>query len=847
MKYMQLILYLFVVVLGVSPCCSEISKQNVNKSTRRIYNGVYSGENLNRIAYPIGGLGAGMICLEGTGAFSQVSVRNAPNVFNEPLMFAAISVKGKENGAKVLEGPVTEWKYYGRPNTANGGERTSFGLPRFGKCDFQAHFPFATIHLSDDDIPLDVTLTGWSPFIPTDADDSSLPVGAVEYTFSNTSKTKVDAVFSFHSVNFMKVNNSGENSILPVSNGFILSQKASKDKPQDQGDFCIFTDQPSTVVDHCWFRGGWWDPLSITWKNIEEGNAKPVAPVAKDSPGASLYVPVSLASGESKTVRLMLSWYIPNTNLRKGTDLEKTQACDPSSGCCSSPFYQPWYSGKFANVTETANFWYSNYDQLKAKTRLFTDAFYNSTLPAEVLEAVGANLSILKSPTILRQRDGKMWAWEGCGDTWGCCEGSCTHVWNYAQAIPHLFPSLERTLRNTEFEVSQDKTGHQAFRSALPIRPKVHDFHAASDGQLGGIMKVYREWHISGDNQWIKNLYPQVKASMDYCIETWDPRGKGILEEPHHNTYDIEFWGPDGMCNSFYLGALFSIAQIGKFLNEDVSKYEKLLASGQKFMKDSLYDGEYFIQKIKWKGLNAKSPIDLSKNTWNSDYSEEAQKLLLKEGPKYQYGKGCLSDGVLGFWIAEVCGLKTPMDKSLVKNHLNAVYKYNLRHTLVDHANPQRPTYALGNDGGLLLCTWPKGGKLSLPFVYSNEVWTGIEYQVASHLMMSGEVEKGLDIVRTCRDRYDGRIRNPFDEYECGHWYARALSSYGLLQGLTGVRYDAVEKALYVNSQIGDFKTFFSSETGFGNIELKQGKVSVNMVYGNLDVKKIIVDGKVTM
>lgn len=440
-----------------------------------------------------------------------------------------------------------------------------------------------------------------------------------------------------------------------------------------------------------------------------------------------------------------------------------------------------------------------------------------------------------------------MWAWEGCGDTWGCCEGSCTHVWNYAQAIPHLFPSLERTLRNTEFEVSQDKTGHQTFRSALPIRPKVHDFHAASDGQLGGIMKVYREWHISGDNQWIKNLYPQVKASMDYCIETWDPRGKGILEEPHHNTYDIEFWGPDGMCNSFYLGALFSITQIGKFLNEDVDKYEKLLASGQKFMRDSLYDGEYFIQKIKWKGLNAKSPVDLSKNTWNSDYSEEAQKLLLNEGPKYQYGKGCLSDGVLGFWIAEVCGLKAPMEESLVKSHLNAVYKYNLRHTLVDHANPQRPTYALGNDGGLLLCTWPKGGKLSLPFVYSNEVWTGIEYQVASHLMMNGEVEKGLDIVRTCRDRYNGRIRNPFDEYECGHWYARALSSYGLLQGLTGVRYDAVEKTLYVNSQTGDFKTFFSAETGFGNIELKQGKVSVNMVYGNLDVKKIIVDGKVTM
>jgi hypothetical protein len=298
------------------------------------------------------------------------------------------------------------------------------------------------------------------------------------------------------------------------------------------------------------------------------------------------------------------------------------------------------------------------------------------------------------------------------------------------------------------------------------------------------------------------------------------------------------------MCTSFYLGALTSMVEMGSFLNEDVSKYQQLLETGNKFMTDSLYDGEYFIQKIKWKGLNAPNPVEASKNMWNSNYSDEAKALLEKEGPKYQYGSGCLSDGVLGFWLANVSGLKTPMDESLVKSHLNAVHKYNLKQNLLDHSNPQRPSFALGEDGGLLLCTWPKGGKLSLPFVYSNEVWTGIEYQVASHLMLTGEIEKGLDIVRTCRDRYDGRIRNPFDEYECGHWYARAMSSYGLLQGLTGVRYDAVDKTLYVDSKIGDFKTFLSTETGFGNVELKGGKVSVNMVYGALNVKKVMVSGK---
>ena len=228
--------------------------------------------------------------------------------------------------------------------------------------------------------------------------------------------------------------------------------------------------------------------------------------------------------------------------------------------------YRPWYSSRFANIEEVADYWMKNYNTLKEKTELFTDAFYATTLPAEVVEAVAANLTILKSPTIFRQYDGRMWNWEGCGNEYGSCYGSCTHVWNYAQAIPHLFPKMERTLRETEFFVSQAKNGHQAFRSALPIRPIRHNFHAAADGQLGGIMKVYRDWHIYGNDEWLKLIYSYVQNSLDYCINTWDPKRKGVIEEPHHNTYDIEFWGPSGMINSYYTGALQAFVAMGEHL-----------------------------------------------------------------------------------------------------------------------------------------------------------------------------------------------------------------------------------------------------------------------------------------
>jgi uncharacterized protein (DUF608 family) len=829
---------LFILVFSVS--CSV--KEKEKEKTGHQFNGSYTGEYLNRVAFPVGGIGAGMFCIEGTGAISHMSVRNRPEVFNEPCMFAAISVKGIVNGTKVLEGQVPEWKRFGKPNSGNGSPGASYGFPRFKNAEFKARFPFALIELGDDDLPLKVSLTAWSPFIPTDADNSSLPAGAVEYSFTNKSSSKIDAVFSYNSVNFMEQRD-GMSKIRPVTGGFILSEEGVKDKPGTRGDFAIFTNETSSVTDYCWFRGGWWDPLTITWEAILKGETRNSDPVDSKAPGASLYVPFSLGPGETKVIRLMMAWFVPDSNMKLGKDPEEKEqeTCTDKNCSCNDPYYKPWYSSKFNDIEEVVNYWRTNYDDLLSKSGKFRDAFYNTSLPGEVVEAIAANLTILKSPTVLRQRDGKLWSWEGCSDNSGCCAGSCTHVWNYAQAIPHLFPSLERTLRETEFGPDQDKEGHQTFRAALPIRPVATTFYAAADGQLGGIMKMYRDWRISGNNEWLRKMYPKVVRSMEYCISTWDPRATGTVEEPHHNTYDIEFWGPDGMCTSFYLGALKAISEMGSFLGEDVSKYRGLYEKGRKRMESELYDGEYFIQKIQWEGLNAPDPVKASQTALSTSYSAEALNLLKKEGPKYQYGKGCLSDGVLGAWIAEVCGLGNIVDSVKVKSHLNSVYKYNFKPDLSDHSNPQRPSYALGNEGGLLLCTWPKGEMLSLPFVYSNEVWTGIEYQVASHLMLLGEKDKALDIVRACRKRYDGRVRNPFNEYECGHWYARAMSSYGMLQGLTGLQYDAVTGVLLINSQYGDFTSFISTATGFGNAGLKNGKPFIDVSYGEIPVKKITV------
>ena len=819
--------------------------------TTHAYNGPYSGEHLNHVAFPLGGIGAGMICLEGTGALSHVSLRGQPGIFNEPLMFSALCVKGANNAtlaARVLEGPVPGWKLFfpwGETfaGAGGGGRNKSYGLPHCREAEFRARFPFGTVTLTDPRVPLQTEITGWSPFVPGDADASSLPVAAIEYRFSNPTGDPIEAVYSFHAQNFMAVRpEAGE--VRATENGFVLWQPGSEQEPWQQGAFSAAVDDPKTRVNCAWFRGGWFDPLTIVWKSVA-GGATPQSPPIVDGPpssGGSLYVPLHLPPGGKTVVRLRLAWHVPETSLRRGADLEPDEPCCSGGGnICRPATHRPWYAAAFPDIEAVTAYWRAHYDELRQESAAFSECFYDTTLPPELVEAVAANLTILKSPTVLRQADGRLWCWEGCHDDAGCCEGSCTHVWNYAQALPHLYPELERSLRRTEFHESQDARGHQSFRAALPVRPVAHGFHAAADGQLGGIMKVHREWRIGGDDGWLRAIWPLVKRSLDYCIEAWDPDHTGTLVEPHHNTYDIEFWGPDGMCTSFYLGALQAAVTMAAQVGDDPARYQALLDKGKASVQSELWNGEYLIQRVQWQGLRAADPT--KHQDWNIGYPPEVEELLQQEGPKYQYGTGCLSDGVLGAWIAACCGVEPFLDPAQVESHLLAVFKYNLKRDLSEHANPQRPTYAAGSEGGLLLCTWPKGGAPTLPFVYSNEVWTGIEYQVASHLMMTGHPEKGLEIVRIARDRYDGRVRNPFDEYECGHWYARAMASYGLLQGMTGARYDAVDRTLTIRpSRAGDFRAFLCTATGYGTVGVNDGEPFLKVRHGKIPYERIVYE-----
>ena len=816
----------------------------------------FEHKEILQTAMPMGGIGAGCVCLNGYGGIQDFAIRNRPNCSALPdghyftdAAFALLRVKGASTVTRLVEGPIPREKIYDQGLQPQGYRHGGHeGLPRFRTSSFRSGYPFGRVELSDPQVPVQISLTGWSPFIPLDDVASGIPCAILEYRLRNSSRKAVEIEFSYH---LSHLANSGEesdgtrNTVMRGAGIYFSNVEPPMAESYGSASLSVIGHRP--VIKAMWLRGGWFDAVSGLWREVEEGrfrrNDGREGGGKRGRNGGSVMVKAELAPGGEITIPVVIAWHFPNSNLSLGNP--SAGKCCTEDVDCNVPTWRPFYTSQWEDAREVAEYVRRNYADLRERTVSFQRALLGSSFPIEVLDAVSANLAILKSPTLLRQENGNLWGWEGCFSNVGCCEGSCTHVWNYAQALPHLFPGLERTLREQELERSMNEEGHVNFRSALPDGPATHGYHAAADGQLGGIMKVYRDWHISGDTAWMERLYPLAKRSLDYCIQRWDPERKGALFEPHHNTYDIEFWGPDGMCTSIYIGALSALSAMGTALgNEnDAREYGELARRAAHFIERELFNGEYFEQKVQFRGLRDSSFLELVKGGVGGGASRELSEPAEERGAKIPVWHGLFigwshrrMDGADVWSRSSAGGGEGSQEFAL---HPSLQFSAESFHS----CQSATPRLCMGDEAGLLLCTWPRGGKPTLPFVYSDEVWTGIEYQVASHLIAEGFVDEGLQIVQAVRKRYDGRVRNPWNEYECGSYYARAMASYSLISALSGFRYSAVERTLWFGPKLDrrPFITFFSSAAGYGTISLSKRVLTVTVIEGKLQIRRIVL------
>lgn len=798
----------------------------------------YDEAHLQQVALPLGGIGTGTVSLGGRGELRDWEMMNVPGKGNSTVMTGndaplfAIFTKEKdgESATRLLAGPLypQEYLHYeGRPVNHHG-------LPRFDHASFDAAYPFGQVNLSDPGMPVKVRIKGFNPLVPGDSQVSGLPIAILTYEVTNTSVNELEVAVCGAIRNF--IGKDGQDYTLNWKGDRVpVGAKDNKNEyresgalkgiqfysagvdPEDKawGNFTLSTDSPDEVTyrtfttDNSWSNSmlNFWDDLSDDGL-ISNPQASIRHSVGGDQdPMGALSVKAVLKPGEKHCFNFYLTWNFPNRF------------------AWSSENVGNYYSTLYPDSWKSAMEFIPKVGEYEKRTLSFVNAFLSSSYPDVVKEAALFNLAVLRSQTVFRIKDGHMLGWEGVMDHYGSCAGSCTHVWNYEVATPFLFGDLARTMRDVEFRYAMNPDGAMDFRVNLPLGSKPDPGQIAADGQMGCIMKLYREWQLSGDDAFLREYWPACKSALSFAWKEkgWDGNQDGVMEGSQHNTMDVNYFGPNPQMGFWYMGALRAAEEMAKAMKdkEFAKKCRSLFEKGSAWMDANLFNGEYYEHKI------------TDPETFEF-LPEDSDKI-----PPFQLGKGCLVDQLVGQYMAHICGLGYLGDKNHIQKTLQSVMKYNFIPDVSGEFNNMR-SYVMGHEAALMMASWPKG-RLEVPFPYFPEAMTGFEYCAAVGMIQEGMVDDGLKCIKAIRDRFDGAKRNPFDEPECGKHYARSMASWASVLALSDFHYSGVDKTMSFTRTPG--KYFWSNGSAFGLCEVSTSSVKLEVLKGSVELSAFYLSG----
>lgn len=795
----------------------------------------YIGDSLKEIIFPLGGIGSGCVGLRGNGQLADFEIFNRPNKnsINGYSHFAirTVSSDGTVN-ARVINGDVQKDLMgiytYKRYNGYGFGysNMSMCGFPHFRECVFDGEFPFAEITLFDPDFDGEVKLKAFNPMIPGDALNSSIPAAFFTVTYTNTTDKPLRADVAFTMAN--PFSNTCRNTVYRYDNTTAITLNGIG-TPFDNdagGDVTIATVGTSVNAQAYWYRGGWQDKVVTYWNEFSSGKSFCDRTYTEDAAGdhATLCVSSELAPGESTSVNFVFSWNIPeNYNYWiKGLENEK---------------WKNYYATVWKDSLDSAIYSLKNFLTLEARTERFVSILENTTVDPVVLEAAMNTVSVLKSPTVLRLENGEFYGWEGVMEREGSCEGTCQHVWNYAYALCFLYPELERSIRDLEFKYSMDEAGGLQFRLRIPVTSPKGTFRPCVDGQMGTVFKVWREWKISGDTKWMLDLYPSVKKAISYAwskenYDEWDIGHSGVLTGRQHHTLDMELFGPSSWLEGFYLLALKAMIEMANVADDALFAAEcaELFEKGKLYTEKELFNGKYFIQRIKLDDLDIPRHFGAD-NYINTETGEI----------KYQIGEGSEIDQMCAQWHANILGLGRIFSKEQTDLALKNMYKNNFKSSMRSFANPWR-IFALNDESGTVICDYPDGTyKPQIPIPYCEEAMHGFEYQFAGLLISEGMIEEGLNVVRAVRERYRGYNRNPWNEIECGSNYARSMAAFALIPIFAGFSFDMPNKRIGFAPIVhkDDFKTFWAVDGAYGEFSLTDSTAILSVAEGAITLKQL--------
>jgi non-lysosomal glucosylceramidase len=792
----------------------------------------YTGRGLARISCPLGGIGTGGIGLGGRGNLQDWEIFNRPDIGNAlEYSFPSMWVRpaGEPAYSVVLERRLLP-PYDVRMDGL--GYENAAGLPRLAEAKFLGSFPLSRIEFDDPECPVNVALEAFSPFEPLDADAAGLPCAVLQYEIHNPGASEAEVVVAWSITNPVGGSSSRKNEPRTTGSmsGLFMADPSLADDDVMKGSFVLAAmseDLGSVEVLPGW-RGGtiwrvgpqhfWFDEFAKT------GNLGTVQ--EPSSPVGSVSIRQKIPAGATRSFRFLLTWHFPNrTHERCGWDA--------LPGTEKSPLGN-YYCTRFKDAWAVAEHVSGNLIQLEKRTRDFVAILKQSTIPGAVKDAATSNLSTLVSNTSFRIADGSFQGFEGCDDKHGSGFGTCTHVWNYEVATQFLFPSLARSMRETSFGAATDAEGHMDFRHYIPASNQRWGA-AAADGQMGQIVKLYLDWILLGDDEWLRRQWPAARRALAYAWRPggWDERKFGVMDGVQHNTYDIELYGPNPMCGTWYLAALRATERMAEAMGDSdlAVSCKRMFEQGSRWIDANLFNGEYYIQQIR--GIPAdKVASGLRIGVGAKDTMH----------PDFQIGDGCLVDQLVGQYMAKVSGLGDLLDPVHIRKTLDSIYRYNYKRSLMRHASVQR-VYALNDEAALVICDFTKGTRPAVPMPYYAEVMTGFEYSAAILMLAYGMVDEGVECIGNIRRRYDGEKANPYNEAEAGRHYARAMASWGAVPMLSGFRYDARARRMELAPRINvdAFQCFWSAPGAWGNFELTPRKMVLTPAAGSISLRDLLI------
>lgn len=808
------------------------------------------------VAMPLGGVGTGSIALGSDGGWRQVQLHGLGNHAGDlPGTFLALRTQQVDpvhhrtvvlQAAREDVGPATPmvnddlvpaWQ---RELVARvGGTRTTM----------TGTYPIAEVSHSTGG-PVDVVVRAMSPLVPGDPDASALPAVLVEAELTNRSDTAAWTwlAFSAHNAvgldphlnprgvraagyggNTNTLRRAGRRADLVMDNHAVApsSPRAGQQVLSCEADRVVALpcfEEPDELIDFLQLLAPWGDQTRLEtapWSQVGQASA-PDLRYGPSPPGrtwlGALVAHTVLEPGETAVVRFVLAWWFPNREV----DFVQYGPDRPEAGPTRfwlGNHYATWFADALAVADDALGRW----DEHWRQTRRWTDAIDAVDLPDRWRAHLAAQPVPLRTPTTFRTADGAFYGFEGLlgpstemwsGNAGGACPLNCTHVWNYAMAAAALFPSLEASIRETELDLMQAPSGALPHRVHLPRYlaqygdgPIGAPDRPALDGMCGGVLKTYRELRRGAfDLAWVERRWPRIGALMDHIERTWDPERTGLLHGIQPCTYDIGLHGANPYTGTLWLAALRASEELARLLGDDhrAESWRSLFELSSAALDRACFNGEYYVQ------------------------------LPDQDLPAlHQWGEGCWSDQLFGQWWAHQLDLGHLLPAEHVRSALTAIVTHNFR-TAQEHR--QRP-YALPGERGLVMCTWPRGGRPEVPTLYCDEMWTGVEYQVAAHCLAEGLTDQGTAIAEAVWTRHDGRRRNPFNEVECGDHYVRAMAGWSLFETALGLAWNQLDHTLRVGDD-GRFPVLTGS--GWGEVEVDGQRTAVNCHRGRLDVRRVV-------